>query len=189
MALAALFLLFSVGMTCMSLEKAFKNLTEIERLNKKTKVWSLALYPSIFQKDALRRYSGTDTYRNHHQLPLKTRTHRLTNSSSDPSDLADSTDSTDSSSQEREFIIVHSIPGQNIFDRGWSNNFMEVMGTNVFDWLLPIRYSPRAPALEDLPEVALIKNRAGLGENFFSPYRKGTIWVPPAGSADQTGGA
>ncbi|CAK7272478.1 Palmitoyltransferase pfa5 [Sporothrix epigloea] len=42
----------------------------------------------------------------------------------------------------RTFAIVPVPKGMNVWDLGWRGNWISVMGTNVFDWLLPIRGSP-----------------------------------------------
>jgi hypothetical protein len=44
----------------------------------------------------------------------------------------------------RMFAILETEPGSNPFDLGAANNFKEVMGKNVFEWLLPVRPSPCA---------------------------------------------
>lgn len=42
----------------------------------------------------------------------------------------------------RTFAILETAPGANPFDIGTFGNFKEVMGYTVFDWFLPLRYSP-----------------------------------------------
>lgn len=42
----------------------------------------------------------------------------------------------------RTFAIVHVKMGINVWDLGWRANWNSVMGTNIFDWLLPLRSSP-----------------------------------------------
>ncbi|KAK4945558.1 Palmitoyltransferase pfa5 [Elasticomyces elasticus] len=44
--------------------------------------------------------------------------------------------------ETRTFAILETKPGANPFDRGPFNNFKEVMGYTVFDWLIPLRLSP-----------------------------------------------
>ena len=44
----------------------------------------------------------------------------------------------------RTFAIVSVPKGMNVWDLGWRRNWTSVMGTNVLDWLLPIRGSPCA---------------------------------------------
>ncbi|CAK7265176.1 Palmitoyltransferase pfa5 [Sporothrix epigloea] len=42
----------------------------------------------------------------------------------------------------RTFAIVTVPKGMNVWNLGWRGNWTSVMGTNVFDWFLPIRGSP-----------------------------------------------
>ncbi|KAG7008442.1 hypothetical protein G7Y79_00005g015830 [Physcia stellaris] len=42
----------------------------------------------------------------------------------------------------RTFAILHSKPGENIWDLGYWLNLKSVMGETWYDWLLPIKYSP-----------------------------------------------
>lgn len=68
----------------------------------------------------------------------------------------------------RTFAVVRTERDENPWDRGWKRNWQDVMGTNVMDWLLPIRQSPCAR--HDIPEseyamgplVDAVKRRYGL---------------------------
>lgn len=44
--------------------------------------------------------------------------------------------------EQRMFAILATAPGENPFDVGPLNNFREVMGYNLIDWLFPLRASP-----------------------------------------------
>ncbi|KAI0458451.1 DHHC palmitoyltransferase-domain-containing protein [Xylaria acuta] len=44
----------------------------------------------------------------------------------------------------RTFAILETTPGENPWDLGPRRNWQSVMGTNLLDWLLPIRHSPCA---------------------------------------------
>lgn len=49
---------------------------------------------------------------------------------------------TPSQKEVRTFAILETDPGANPFDLGHFGNFKQVMGTNLFEWLFPIRPSP-----------------------------------------------
>ncbi|OAA63350.1 dhhc zinc finger membrane protein [Niveomyces insectorum RCEF 264] len=42
----------------------------------------------------------------------------------------------------RTFAVVTVPRGMNVWDLGWRQNWTSIMGTNVLDWLLPLRSSP-----------------------------------------------
>ncbi|MCJ1433558.1 palmitoyltransferase pfa5 [Xylographa pallens] len=118
MALAGLFTLFSLGMSLSSLQFVLLNTTSVENLSRQTKIWTLAVH-----------ISRPPTNPNH--TPFQTITYPLT-----PSPAGTP------SAPPRTFAILHSKPGENPYDLGYYGNFKSVMGTNVFDWLIPLRYSP-----------------------------------------------
>ncbi|MCJ1293036.1 palmitoyltransferase pfa5 [Xylographa carneopallida] len=118
MALAGLFTLFSLGMSLSSLQFVLLNTTSVENLSRQTKIWTLAVH-----------ISRPPTTPNH--VPFQTITYPLT-------PLPAGTPSTPS----RSFAILHSKPGENPYDLGYYGNFKSVMGTNFFDWVVPLRYSP-----------------------------------------------
>lgn len=101
------------------------NTTTIENLSRHTKVWSLAVRMPL-AKSALVPFN-TITY------PLGYVHPNLDDSLPQPPS---------SSISPKRFAILHSKPGENIWDLGYWRNFKSVMGENWYDWLLPIKYSP-----------------------------------------------
>ena len=144
-------------MSASSIQFALLNTTTIENINRKSRVWTLAVYlPSSF--------SNADTTR---PLPFQTITY--------PLDLLP-----DSTAPRRKFTILHSKPGENPFDLGPWRNFQEVMGYHFWDWVLPIKYSPccnhgnMESAFKLGPAVQRMRERAGIApkESISSGRRK-----------------
>ena len=105
-------------MSLSSLQFVLLNTTSVENLSRKVKIWTLAVYiPRNVQLPA--------------HKPFQTITYPLT-----PSTQGASVD------PPRTFAILHSKVGENPFDLGPWGNFKDIMGTNVLDWLFPLRYSP-----------------------------------------------
>lgn len=142
-AVSGLFLLFSSGMFMSSCQFALLNVTTIENLNRKTKVWNLAVYasppvleeahekgvelklisyPRPPEEDLMIQGDGVNL-----QFP--------SNSSSPPAQ---------SSVSHRTFAILESRPGQNPFHLGNLANFQDLMGTTIWEWLNPFSPSPAA---------------------------------------------
>ena len=105
-------------MSLSSLQFVLLNTTSVENLSRQTKIWTLAVH--ISRPPA-----------NPNHTPFQTITYPLT---SPPAGTP--------STPPRTFAILHSKPGENPYDLGYYGNFKSVMGTNIFDWLLPLRYSP-----------------------------------------------
>ena len=105
-------------MSLSSLQFVLLNTTSVENLSRKVKIWTLAIY--------IPRDIPLPTNK-----PFQTITYPLT-----PSTQGASVD------PPRTFAILHSKVGENPFDLGPYGNFKDIMGTNFFDWLIPLRYSP-----------------------------------------------
>ncbi len=166
---AALFALFTIGMTLSSLQFAILNTTTIENLSRKTKVWTLAIYmPRSPSPNTTAPGFQTITY------PLA------------PT-LINPNDPTAAAPQPppgppRTFAILHTKPGQNPWDLGPLRNFKSVMGEHWYDWFLPIRHSPcskhdgLASEFELGPVVDQMRQEAGIalphGEGEKSHKRK-----------------
>lgn len=166
LALSALFFIFGAGMCGSSLQFAFENTTTIENLSRRSHVWYLAIvvpervlqqyfaaarsdlrlitYPRPLEEQIqMLQAHGADVS----QSPRNTRTpvtppttvhtpsHNVANTSYAPRPPPPSVET-------RTFAILETKPGENPFDIGYFNNFREVMGYTVFDWLLPISQSP-----------------------------------------------
>ncbi|CAO1596751.1 Palmitoyltransferase pfa5 [Xanthoria calcicola] len=143
LSMAGLFSLFLLGMSGSSLQFVLQNTTTIENLSRKTKVWQLAV---LIPGVPAHSYS---------QPPYRTITY-----GQDPNNT-------------RTFAILHTRPGENPWDLGYSRNFKSVMGEHWYDWILPIKPSPCAnhdrqgcqfelgPAVERMKsEVGIISHSA-----------------------------
>ncbi|MCJ1383487.1 palmitoyltransferase pfa5 [Xylographa soralifera] len=156
---AGLFTLFSVGMSLSSLQFVLLNTTSVENLSRQTKIWTLAVH--ISRPPA-----------NPNHKPFQTITYPLT---SPPAGTP--------SAPPRTFAILHSKPGENPYDLGYYGNFKSVMGTNIVDWLVPLRYSPCCDhdsgesAFALGPVVQRMREEAGLspahnGDGNHKPHRR-----------------
>jgi palmitoyltransferase len=138
LALAGLFGFFTFAMTATSLRFVFTNITNIDML-KKTQTYRLAVrVPS-------------NTISNEQ---FQTITYPLSNPNFGPNgeqlgegagpDSASSLNVLSPRDQQakRTFAILTMEPGQNPWDQGYWKNWKTVMGNNVFEWFLPIHYSP-----------------------------------------------
>ncbi|MCJ1400051.1 hypothetical protein MMC11_003254 [Xylographa trunciseda] len=105
-------------MSLSSLQFVLLNTTSVENLSRKSKIWTLAVH--ITQSPASPNHK-----------PFQTITYPLT----PPPPGTPST-------SPRTFAILHSQPGENPYNLGYYGNFKSVMGTNFFQWILPLRYSP-----------------------------------------------
>ena len=114
-------------MTLSSMQFVLLNTTTIENLSRHTKVWSLASYmpPSSVYPAPLG--FNTITYPLGYVYPNQ-------------DDLAPQPPQPQAS--PRVFAILHSKPGENIWDLGYWRNFKSVMGERWYDWFLPVKYSP-----------------------------------------------
>lgn len=140
LALAGLFWLFSAGMCMSTCQFAIINSTTIENLNRKTKVWYLAVYvPAATIDEAARKgmILNTISYpRPPHEL-LQTLQQHGAEGLDASSSAADTMPA-----ETRTFAILESPPGANPFDIGPLSNFQEIMGMTLWEWLSPVRPSP-----------------------------------------------
>lgn len=114
-------------MTMSSMQFVLLNTTTIENLSRQSKVWSLAIFmpPSP-------TYSGSPRF--------KTITYPLGYLYPNQDDTAPQPQTPQT--PPKTFAILHSKPGENIWDLGYWRNFKSVMGETWYDWLLPLKYSP-----------------------------------------------
>ena len=124
-ALAGLFLLFTLGMTGSSVQFALLNTTTIENLSRKSIVWDLAIHipkppdqPLAFPTISFS--TGPAALTADENLDEPSLPHQSI----------------------KTFAILHSKPGENPYDLGPFRNFKTVMGEHWYDWLLPFKYSP-----------------------------------------------
>lgn len=192
-AFSALFLLFGAGMSISSLQFAVENSTTIENLNRRSQVYYVAVYVSepVFsrldqtQRDNIRWIS--------YPRPPQEQLQVLQNAGADypeamvnvtppaPVHIPSLTTHAPAPPQQpsepqpppltRMFAILETEPGSNPFDLGAFNNFKEVMGDNILDWLLPLRQSPCARRTSPYSMYKMgrvvykLKKRAGLLED------------------------
>jgi palmitoyltransferase len=130
--LAAFFGLFTFGMTTVSLQYIFLNLTNVEIIRQKSMVHQLAI--RVPQHTEPAPYLHIVTY------PLQEPGNAVTSSNS--SSRHDNPLSARDQLATRKFAVVRTQMGENPWDLGPYNNWKSVMGTNMLDWLLPIRKSP-----------------------------------------------
>ena len=120
--LAALFALFTLGMTGSSLQLILVNSTTIENLSRKSIVWDLAVrVPEVML--------GTISLPTVSFSPSQVIPSETANAESDPNTV-------------RKYVILHSRPGESPWDLGAFRNFQSVMGLHWYQWLFPLSYSP-----------------------------------------------
>ncbi|OJD16699.1 hypothetical protein AJ78_03169 [Emergomyces pasteurianus Ep9510] len=159
--LSALFCLFSLGMLGSSIQLACINSSTIENLDRRTKVWTLAiLIPSSinFNRDSTEPQTAPS-------FPVVS----FSPPFSAGSTLQNRADGGSSALLRRDFAILHTKPGENPWDLGSSMaNFKEVMGYSFLDWFLPLKNSPctdhssQESAFPLGPVVQRLKREAGL---------------------------
>ncbi|KAK5953977.1 Palmitoyltransferase pfa5 [Knufia fluminis] len=143
LALAGLFFLFSGGMCMSSCQFAFINSSTIENLDRKTKVWSLAVYtsPRVLEEA---REKNIELRLISYPRPPDEQLHMLQQpGASDISGAeAQAPSSSTATRSYRTFAILETEPGANPFDIGPLANFQEIMGMTIWEWLSPIKPSP-----------------------------------------------
>ncbi|KAK7946131.1 Palmitoyltransferase PFA5 [Apiospora aurea] len=119
--LGGFFGLFTFMMTITSLRYVLLNMTNVDLLGSRTKVYQLAVRIP-------RGSEGTDRY---HVInyPLERPSSSMGHEARDALAI-------------RTFAILRTEAGENPWDLGYWENWKEVMGTNIIDWLFPIRRSP-----------------------------------------------
>jgi palmitoyltransferase len=144
LALSGLFLLFSSGMLMSSGQFAFINSTTIEHLDRKTKVWNLAVYVNqhvlqeIHDKALPLQLISYPRPPEENLQNLAQHTAGSANQAPDGQTVSRSPTLTG----HRTFAILETSPGANPFDLGFLGNFTDIMGPTIWDWLLPTRPSP-----------------------------------------------
>lgn len=124
--LAALFAFFALGMTVTSGKYIFQNITNIDAL-RSNQEHTLAIRVPLDTPSTQEYWTVT------YPLPRpEGLTHDHNGNPLAPRD----------ESARKTFAVVHTLPGENPWDLGPWRNFKQVMGNNVFEWLLPIKHSP-----------------------------------------------
>ncbi|KAK8103165.1 DHHC zinc finger domain-containing protein [Apiospora sp. TS-2023a] len=137
--LAGFFGLFTFMMTMTSLRYVLQNMTNVDLLGSRTKVYQLAVRIP-------RGSEGTDSY---HVINYPLERPGSSFSSNRHSNGTVARVNSPSMGHEardalahRTFAILRTEAGENPWDLGHWENWKEVMGTNIIDWLFPIRRSP-----------------------------------------------
>lgn len=141
LALSGLFLLFSGGMLMSSGQFAFINSTTIEHLDRKTKVWNLAVYTNQRVLQEIHE-KNLPVLLISYPRPPEENLQNLAQSSVGSTSRARDDQTATASTGHRTFAILETAPGANPFDLGYLDNFTDIMGPTIWDWLLPIKPSP-----------------------------------------------
>jgi palmitoyltransferase len=161
--LSALFLLFSLGMAGSSIQLSIINSTTVENLNRRSKVWFLAVLiprgedgtlpppppPSIGRQGGITapRFQ-TITYprpvEEEQFLVHQAQRQGRGQSNLPPPAIIPATAPSSTVASPRTFAILSTQPGDNPFDIDPRANICEVMGYSLSEWLFPIKPSPCA---------------------------------------------
>ncbi|KAF4589525.1 palmitoyltransferase PFA5 [Ophiocordyceps camponoti-floridani] len=130
-AIASIFTFFTLAMTLTSARLILTNYTSIDILRKSQVIFLAVRIP--------RNSPSTEAFTTV-SYPLE----RPPPSMSDTSHARSSMDRDPSRDRRatRKFAILRLEPNDNPWDLGYWGNWKSVMGSNVFEWLLPIRHSP-----------------------------------------------
>jgi palmitoyltransferase len=118
-------------MTTLSVRYIFLNLTNVEDLRQKSTVHQLAI------RVPLDTESGPQYHLISYPLPEP-----ALNSPTQSSSSGGTATTLRDSLASRKFAVVKTQLGENPWDVGPYRNWISVMGTNILDWVFPIRHSP-----------------------------------------------
>ncbi|KAI1276391.1 DHHC palmitoyltransferase-domain-containing protein [Xylaria sp. FL0933] len=144
--IAAFFGLFAFLMTATSARYIVKNMTNVDILSFRQKVYHLAVrVPRGTRSD---RFSVIVYPLRKPETGLSDRKGAIRRSTPNGREPDEQTDTMPANSRDdlatRTFAILQTAPGENPWDLGPWRNWKSVMGTNPLDWVLPIRHSPCA---------------------------------------------
>ncbi|KAJ5685503.1 hypothetical protein N7536_008122 [Penicillium majusculum] len=170
--LSGLFAFFTAGMTLSSVQMGIFNITTIENLNRRSAVWTLAIRvpEHLLERLWVSESPWAPTFRMV-SYPLQT-----------PSTPTQPQTKNPPSGERHVFAILHTLPGENPFDLGSPlKNLQQVMGYNIFDWLLPIKKSPCADhsSMESHFALGPVVTRLRLEAGLAPPPENGAA-VPPS---------
>lgn len=165
---SGLFAFFTAGMTLSSVQMGIFNITTIENLNRRTALWTLAIRvpEHLLERLWVAESPWAPTFRMV-SYPLQA-----------PSTSTQSQTTNPSSGERHVFAILHTLPGENPFDLGSPlKNIQQVMGYNVFDWLLPIKKSPCADhsSMESQFALGPVVTRLRLEAGLAPPPENGAV--------------
>ncbi|KAI0424850.1 DHHC palmitoyltransferase-domain-containing protein [Xylaria sp. FL1042] len=144
--IAAFFGLFAFLMTATSARYIVKNMTNVDILSFRQKVYHLAVrVPRGIRSDRfgviVYPLKKSETDLSDRKGPVR----RSTPTGREPEEQADALPASSRDDlATRTFAILVTAPGENPWDLGPWRNWQSVMGTNPLDWMLPIRHSPCA---------------------------------------------
>ena len=130
-----------------SIQLASINCTTVENLTRKTKVWYLAVrVPNSYQPpfdDSSREVPNSINLRTvTYPLPQWIPTSTGSPVGPDAPTTPNSPVSKRTTPAPRTFVVLTSRPGDNPWDLGSLGNIKQVLGFRLWDWLLPLKYSP-----------------------------------------------
>ncbi|KAI0149585.1 DHHC palmitoyltransferase-domain-containing protein [Xylariaceae sp. FL1272] len=144
--IAAFFGLFASLMTLTSMRYIHQNMTNVDLLSYKTKIYHLAVrVPRETRSDKFRViiYPRPRPGTTSNKSPREGSSHTVSSQTGDHQEFAGPATSRDDLAM-RTFAILETRQGENPWDVGPMRNWISVMGTTPIDWLLPIRPSPCA---------------------------------------------
>ncbi|KAI1349704.1 DHHC palmitoyltransferase-domain-containing protein [Xylaria sp. FL0043] len=144
--IAAFFGLFAFLMTATSARYIVKNMTNVDILSFRQKVYHLAVrVPRGTRSD---RFSVIVYPLRKSETRLGDRKGAVRRSTPNGREPDEQADTLPANSRDdlatRTFAILQTAPGENPWDLGPWRNWKSVMGANPLDWVLPIRHSPCA---------------------------------------------
>lgn len=142
-AISGLFWLFSFGMFISTTSFAITNITTIENLQKRTKIWYLACYVTPAQVHEANA-KGIQLDMISYPRPPEEQLEGSKQSwwiASSRLNSASTSNPVDVPTIHRVFAILQSEPGQNPFDLGRLQNWQEIMGESIWSWF-SMRQSP-----------------------------------------------
>ncbi|KAJ2901854.1 palmitoyltransferase PFA5 [Zalerion maritima] len=135
-ALSGFFGLFTFMMSMTTLRYIFQNLSTVDALNVRAKVYQLAV--RVDRDIDTDNKFGTVTY------PLDAG--QPTRPAPVGGQIAVAGDEQAQVSRDsmatRTFAILRTEAGENPWDLGWKDNWLSIMGSSIFDWVFPVRRSP-----------------------------------------------
>lgn len=173
-AIGGFFGLFTFLMSFNTIRFVLLNLTQVDALGYKTKVYQLAVrVDNNVVSDSrfnLVRYPFNDQPAQTHATAVPSSSHGTNIGPAPIGEEGNDTNNVRDRFATRTFAILRTEAGENPWDLGYVRNFTSVMGTNPLDWVLPVRRSPcanhdRSDSYYELgPVVTELRRRYGVRE-------------------------
>ncbi|KAK9802139.1 putative Palmitoyltransferase [Seiridium cardinale] len=143
LAIAGFFGLFTFMMTVTSWRYIATNMTNVDMLGARKKVYQLAVRIPRGRDAADKYHTITFPLPEHGENHHRPTNGRLVNGEASHNASGGLVNHAERDAlATRTFAILKTDPGENPWDLGFWNNWQEVMGANPIDWFLPIRKSP-----------------------------------------------